>query len=228
MSNIRVAHVDDHELIRDGLSTAADAAAGPVRIVWSGSSVDALMRDWHATGLDFDVAVLDIVDHVTGPCDPQAVAALTEAGKTVVMFSGFVGDAPITPYWRAGARTIVSKDLPNTELLTVLEDAACGRHRLDAAAEAELDDPAPECPQITDAERAVLAVIVTGVPDRVAAKRLGLSVHTVSTHMANVASKFSATGQPLNRTGIAVRAVELGIVDTGTPGRRSHRWFRRR
>src|SRR5215207_8425067 len=60
----------------------------------------------------------------------------------------------------------------------------------------------------TAREREVLAVLAEGASNKVFARRLGISVHTVKYHVASILEKLDATG----RTDAVAHAVRLGLI----------------
>lgn len=52
---------------------------------------------------------------------------------------------------------------------------------------------------MTDREYQVAALIAEGMGAKMIAKELGLSVHTVRTHIRNIARKIPGSGPPLRR-----------------------------
>lgn len=69
---------------------------------------------------------------------------------------------------------------------------------------------------LTGRELAVLRLLTRGLTYGAAARRLGVSINTVRTHVRSLYSKLGAR----SKTVAVVRALQLGLVD---PGRRPER-----
>lgn len=61
---------------------------------------------------------------------------------------------------------------------------------------------------ISDREADVLALVRQGKANKVIARELGVSVHTIKSHVSSIMRKLGAS----NRTEVAVKAISLGIV----------------
>ena len=61
---------------------------------------------------------------------------------------------------------------------------------------------------LTPREREVLALLAEGATNKVVARRLGISVHTVKFHVGSLIGKLDATG----RTDAVAHAARLGII----------------
>lgn len=72
-------------------------------------------------------------------------------------------------------------------------------------------EPAPqadEVPVLTPREREVLAAMADGAPNKVIARRLGISFHTAKFHVASILAKLDAD----TRTEALARAARMGLV----------------
>jgi DNA-binding NarL/FixJ family response regulator len=67
---------------------------------------------------------------------------------------------------------------------------------------------AAEAPVLTPREREVLAAMADGAPNKVIARRLGISFHTAKFHVASILTKLDAD----TRTEALARAARMGLV----------------
>jgi two-component system nitrate/nitrite response regulator NarL len=67
---------------------------------------------------------------------------------------------------------------------------------------------ADEAPVLTPREREVLAAMADGAPNKVIARRLGISFHTAKFHVASILTKLDAD----TRTEALARAARMGLV----------------
>ena len=117
----------------------------------------------------------------------------------------------------AGALGYLLKDAEPDELFRGIRAAAQGDAPLDPRAARELlTARASDRPDtgLTERERAVLALVGSGMPNKLIAMRLGISEKTVKAHLTNV---FRAIGVT-DRTQAALWAQRNGLVRAdGTP-----------
>ena len=116
-----------------------------------------------------------------------------------------LADAP-TVSWtadalRAGARSVLPRDATPDEIIAALEAAAVGLVTLPAelaidfvsAARGAASRPAsPPTQPLTRREIEVLGMLAEGLANKNIAARLGISEHTVKTHVASILTKLDA------------------------------------
>ena len=91
----------------------------------------------------------------------------------------------------------------------VAEDPAALLKHLDAERiDAVVTDALPNGGQLTPRELEVLAAMADGAPNKVIARRLGISFHTAKFHVAAILAKLDAD----TRTEAVARAAHLGLV----------------
>ncbi len=61
---------------------------------------------------------------------------------------------------------------------------------------------------ISDREAEVLALVRQGKANKVIAHELGVSIHTIKSHVSSIMRKLGAS----NRTEVAVKAISLGVA----------------
>jgi DNA-binding NarL/FixJ family response regulator len=72
----------------------------------------------------------------------------------------------------------------------------------------EIPPSADDAPVLTPREREVLAAMADGAPNKVIARRLGISFHTAKFHVASILTKLDAE----TRTEALARAARMGLV----------------
>lgn len=121
--------------------------------------------------------------------------------------------------YAAGASAVLSIDASAEELLAALRAIAAGlvvlhaglsTELLAAARRVSIDSGAasPTSASLTAREREVLALLAQGFANKVIASRLGITEHTVKTHIAAVYEKLNAR----NRAEVLVAAARQGLV----------------
>jgi DNA-binding NarL/FixJ family response regulator len=207
---IRVLIVDDHALIRRGLSDLLSAAEG-IDVV--GSIDDGLLAAALVTELEPDIVLMDMsMPGLDGIGATRAVLQAWPSAK-VIMLTSFSENARILAALEAGAVGYLLKDTEPEDVIRALRDAAEGGVPLSPkAARALLPGNRPAGNPSTDAlsarERQVLSLVAVGLPNKSIARRLTISEKTVKAHLTRV---FSVLGVS-DRTSAALWAQRHGLI----------------
>ncbi len=182
---IRVAVVDDHAIVRNGLVQllSADAELEVVGAVGDGDAAVALCAEWRP-----DVALMDL--SMPGMDGVEATRRILEAapGVQVVVLTSFVDRERVLAALDAGAIGYLLKDSEPDELLRGVHAAARGESPLDPrAARTMLGAQRATGPleELTDREREVLGLVAEGLPNKQIGRRLGISEKTVKAHLTH-------------------------------------------
>jgi DNA-binding NarL/FixJ family response regulator len=202
---VRVFLVDDHRLflagVRAELSGREDV---DIEIVGDAVDVESAVEGIRATRPD--VVLLDV--HLPGG-GGQAVIEAVRPGLPEVLFLALsVSDAAedVIAVIRAGARGYVTKTISPDELAAAIVRVRDGDavfsprlagFVLDAFAAALPPGAAvdPELDQLTPREREVLRLLARGYTYKEIARRLGVSVKTVETHVSSVLRKLQLSSR---------------------------------
>lgn len=216
---IRVMIVDDQEMIRAGLRTIVDAHPEISVVAEAGDGIEALRL---LGGTDVDVVLLDIrMPGIDGVETTRRIrAAYAAEAVRILILTTFEQDENVVNALRAGADGFLGKGASRTELTDGILRVFDGGHALSPAAVNALVDhvalpvAAPSDPaaalrfaELTQREREVVALIVTGLDNTAIAARIFVSPFTVKTH-ANRAMMKSGTQ---NRAQLVSLAVQAGI-----------------
>jgi len=219
---IRVGLVTDSPVVHAGLRALlaaepdfafVEAPIGPHDDLAHGS-VDVVAPEaevivWVPTHFDAGDAVVGVEGELDASPLQRPIVALLPA-----VDASLLADAV-----RAGVRAVLPVDAERDELVAAIRAVAAG---LAAVPQAPLLDlvaiaPARESastiesdstPPLTHREREVLALLVDGRANKVIAARLGISEHTVKTHIAALYEKLRAR----NRAEAVVAAARRGLV----------------
>ena len=213
---VRVAVVDDQEMVRDGF--AMMIAAQPDMEVAAAHAdgqqfLDAVRADPH-----IDVALVDIRMPVLDGL--QAMRALTAVphAPAVVVVTTFDDDAYVLDAIAAGARGFLLKRCSGRELVGAVRTVASGGSILSTEVTgAVLDRVRSAGPvsgvdlagcRLTGRERDVLALVGAGLNNAEISERLHLSMSTVKSHVTNVLAKTGSR----DRVQAAILAIRAGIT----------------
>lgn len=207
---IRILVVDDHAIVRRGLTQLFDAVED-FEVVGAGANgaEGAELAAEHRP----DVVLMDLsmpeVDGVEGT--RRIVTA--QPGTPVVILTSFSERDRILDAIDAGAVGYLLKDSDPDELLRGVRSAAAGESPFSpkaAKALLTIGSQRRAADELTPREREVLRALSTGLANKQIARRLGISEKTVKTHLTSVFNRIGVT----DRTQAALWAQRHGLGDT--------------
>ncbi|MGO1255500.1 MAG: response regulator [Microbacterium gubbeenense] len=214
MTAIRVAIVDDQQLVRMGLrmmldaqpdiDVVAEAADGHEAVaVAAAGGIDVILMDVRMPGLD-------------GIAATERISAL-EGAPRILVLTTFDLDEYAFAALRAGASGFLLKDARPPELLGAIRsvhagDAALAPRVTARMIEQFMDAPAPadeaKIDVLTPREREILIAIGEGMSNDELAAHFFLSISTVKTHISRLLQKLDAR----DRVQLVILAYETGLV----------------
>jgi DNA-binding NarL/FixJ family response regulator len=152
--------------------------------------------------------VLLVADADADALSPAALSRLTlspdaaSRAPAIVVLANDTSTTWVSEALRAGVRGIVTSDATPSEIVTAVEAAAAGLVTLPADVAAALVSasrpanavraPADTAQPLTRRELEVLGMLAEGLANKNIAARLGISEHTVKTHVASILAKLDA------------------------------------
>lgn len=207
--HIRVFLVDDHQVVRSGVSAYLTQVEDIVVVGGAGDGKQALDRiaAMEPTGDLPDVVLMDMLMPVLDG------AATTRQVKTrwphieVLAMTSFVEESTIRDALEAGAAGYLLKDTDADELARAIRLTAAGKMHLNPTVARLLAEsvrqPQSAHDSLTPREREVLSLIAEGNSNRQIAQTLVVSERTARTHVSNILSKLGLA----SRTQAALWAV---------------------
>ena len=190
---LRIVLADDHEVVRAGLRMVLESHPD-LEVVGEASDGEAAFEA--ACRLKPDVLVMDLsMPNVDGVVAAERVHEAAPAVK-IVALTLHAEPSYVQRLLRAGASGYVLKRSPTDELVKAIRLAARGGTYIDAALTDSLASivraqPAAEgAALLSKREREVLVCIARGFSNKEIASTLKLSVKTVETYKARVATKL--------------------------------------
>jgi NarL family two-component system response regulator LiaR len=206
-SLIRVMIVDDHPLVLDGLKFSLHLATDIELVGQAGSGLDAvrLCAKWRPDVILMDVMLPDM-DGISA-----TETILQQCPRTkVLILSALSNKDLIQRAIKAGVTGYLLKTIKPLDLIAAIRLAQGGHSTLaPVALQALLRQPPDEVGRdLTQREREVLALLVSGVSNEEMAGRLVLSPSTVRTHISNIFAKLGAA----NRAEAAALAIKHRLI----------------
>ena len=207
---IRVVLCDDHAVVRAGLGQLIGTFEG-VEVSAATDGAEQALAAVAAHGAD--VVLMDL--EMPGIDGIQATRLMHQQhpGTAVVILTSFSDRARILQAIDAGAVGYLLKDATPEELERGIQAAGRGESPLDPRAASALLSARvkPAAAQaLSTREREVLGLVAEGMPNKLIARRLGISEKTVKTHLTNV---FRTIGVD-DRTQAALWGLRNGIGES--------------
>ncbi|QOR71839.1 response regulator transcription factor [Ruania alkalisoli] len=223
---IRVALVDDQQLVRAGFALVINSQPDMEVVIEAGDGAQAVRL---LTSHEVDVVLMDVrMPQMDGLA---ATAALTDPAATrvgsapkVVILTTFDLDEYVLRAIKAGASGFLLKDTPPEEMLAAIRTVHHGeaviapsstRRLIEHLATVLPDEQkasAAVLDSLTDREREVLMLMARGRSNTEIASDLFVAEATVKTHVGRVLAKLDAR----DRVQAVVTAYETGLVSPGT------------
>lgn len=209
---VRLAIIDDHELVRDGLRALLEREPlDHLVVVYCGESVaDAVLAAP-------DVSLLDIELGPGSAGVAANTATLDAAGSAVLVISAHDEPVPIRDAMRAGALGYVPKRVPYSQLVEALDTVA--RDELFLSVDlASMLASAADTPDLSVRELDALRLYASGLKLAAVARRMGISPHTAKEYLDRVRFKYQQVGRPARtRTELYAAASRDGLLPGDSP-----------
>jgi DNA-binding NarL/FixJ family response regulator len=202
---IRVLAVDDHPLLREGIS-ALLAAQPDMKLVAEASNGHEAIEQYRihrpdVTLMDLQMPEMNGVDAMIAICGefPRA---------RIIVLTTYTGDVQVLRALKAGARGYLLKNLLRKELLETIRLVHAGRKRIPPDVATGLAEHATD-DALSAREIEVLGLISGGNANKEIAARLSITEETVKGHVKNILAKLDAN----DRTHAVTIGLKRGIID---------------
>jgi DNA-binding NarL/FixJ family response regulator len=210
---IRVLLVDDHHLVRAGMTSLLDAQPDLTVV---GEAADGSGAVAEAARCSPDVILMDLSMPVMDGVEATRAVLSAEPDSRVVVLTSFSDRDRVADAMAAGAIGYLLKDSEPAHLLAAVRAAARGEVPLDPrVAGALLPQQRREgrgAERLSSREVQVLRLVARGLANKQIARSLGISERTVKAHLGSV---FRAIGVA-DRTSAALWARDHLDPDPGT------------
>lgn len=210
---IRVLLADDHALVREGtrrlletesdVEVVAEAASGE-------EAVDAVKR------LRPNIAIMDIAMPGMGGIEATRAIKNSCPETAVLVLSAYDDEPYLMALLEAGAAGFLLKNVHGQELINAIRAVSRGESVLQPSLAEKImrrlsvgtDSVQRSTDLLSEREFDVLRLAARGLPNKEIARRLGLSIRTVHSHLANIFMKM----QVGSRTEAVLLALRQGMI----------------
>jgi DNA-binding NarL/FixJ family response regulator len=212
---IRVLIVDDHAIVRDGISSLL-ALAGDMEVV--GEATNGKEGLEKVSELLPDVVLMDIAMPIMGGLEATRRIHKEFPDTKILVLTQYDDKDHVFPAIQAGASGFVSKTAASSELALGIRAIFTGESYLspsiaklfveDYQRVALTDDKNEPYEQLTDREREILKLVVEGYKTRQIAEMLNITPKTVEGHKTSLMKKLGIN----NKLDLIKYALRRGII----------------
>jgi DNA-binding NarL/FixJ family response regulator len=210
--SIRTLIVDDHPVTRDGLRSALELNDEVLIVGEAASGEEAVERvaETHP-----DIVFMDV--RMPGMSGIEATRKIREATPStrVILFTIDESRSSISDAIQAGVSGYLLKDSSADELVDAARKAMEGKAVIHPQLtrafieEVQLTDERPDAKPLSRREKEILQKVAYGATTREVALDLGISPHTVKTHLERIFEKLGAN----DRAQAVAIAIRSGLVE---------------
>jgi len=214
MNDIKVMIVDDHEIVRFGLTHLFEEYDGLTVVAVASTLAEALRKveEFHPDVLVLDIRLgrsngIEACQEVSNRYPNTKTIMLTSYGQEDLVFDSIL----------AGARGYVLKDVGNEEIIRAVRAVYKGESLLDPVVTKGLlermrrtaQKPNDDLQRLTERERKVLGFVAEGKTNKEIATAIYLSEKTVRNYVSSILAKLNLA----NRTEAAAFAARRNMAD---------------
>ncbi|MCB0755056.1 MAG: response regulator transcription factor [Flavobacteriales bacterium] len=207
---IRVLITDDHEMIRNGLSSLIRGESDIHVVETAENGLEAVEI---CEKRDIDVALMDVMMPVLNGV--EATKRIKETCPKTKVLAVTINDEPrfIKEVLTAGASGYILKHSSKDEILKAIRDVANNKHHFGNDVLAKISSEFTQLekgnqPMLTKKEAEVLKLIAQEFSNQEIAEKLGCGIRTVDTHKRNLIRKLEVK----NVVGLVKYALKMGVV----------------
>jgi len=210
MSKIKVLLVDDHEMVRMGVSAFLSVQTD-IEVV--GEAPNGKIGAELALSLRPDVILMDLMMDVMDGVEATKIIVKSWPEAKIIVVTSFLDDEKLYPVIEAGATSYLLKTSSANNIADAIRQTYGGASILEPKVAAKMmtnmRKSAPLHEDLTERELEILLLIAQGKQNQDIADELFIALKTVKTHVSNILSKL----QVIDRTQAVIYAFKHGLVE---------------
>jgi DNA-binding NarL/FixJ family response regulator len=204
---IRVLCVDDHRLMREGISRIVGLQSDMTVVAEAANGEEAVEQFERVRP---DVTLMDLqLPRMSGI---EAITAIRRASPDakIIVLTMYQGDEDVYRAFQAGVSGYLLKDTVPDDLIRVIREVHAGQQVIPPEIAHVLEQRASH-PSLTLREMQVLELLAAGKRNKEIAAHLGISSDTANAHVKRIFVKFNVH----DRTAALKEALRRGIIHIG-------------
>lgn len=210
---IKLLIVDDHEMVRMGL-TSYFSVLKDIEVIGEAENgaegVNAALKTYP------DVILMDLVMDVMDGIEATEVILKEWPEAKILILTSFIDDEKVYPAMEAGASGYLLKTSSASEIADAIRKTYSGEEIIEEAVSQKLSEKDQYVAEqdnlyedLTSREREVLGLIANGLSNQEIADKLFITLKTVKTHVSNILSKLEVA----DRTQATIYAFKHHLID---------------
>jgi two-component system NarL family response regulator len=196
--------VDDHPVVRDGLTAMLSAEPDLLIVGQAGSGTEALELLSH---LRPSVVVMDLLLPDIGGAEVIRRVCARSSDVNFIVLTTVAGDEEIYRALEAGARGYLFKDMARKDLIQAIRSVHRGQRFIPGPVGSTIAENLPRT-DLTSREIEVLQLVAAGMRNKEIAYRINVTEATVNAHIKHVLQKLHSA----DRTQAVITALKRGII----------------